>query len=131
MRRPLLIALASCALAGAAGAMTKADYQAQRLRIQHQYATAKDRCSAATGHARELCRTQAHVEYDTARAQLRAQYKPSPRNRQQAGKAQADGAYQLAREKCGDLSGGARDVCRSEAKAAWQSARAGNTVTKP
>jgi hypothetical protein len=44
--------------------------------------------------------------------------------------AKADAAYELAKEKCDDLSGNAKDVCQKDAKAAQASAKADAKAAK-
>lgn len=121
--KTLLVAVLGCAMCLGAGAMTRDQYQAQRARIQDKYATDKDRCATAMGHSRDVCEVQARVDYDIARLALRAQYKPSAANVQKARRARVDGAYDLARAKCGDLAGSAHKVCEDDARSTWATAR--------
>jgi dienelactone hydrolase len=122
--RTLALLAACCTLAAAAQGIARDEYKAQRLRVQNQLATSKDRCSSVSGHSRDLCKVQAQADYDVARADLLARYKPTPRNRQKAQQVKARSEYRIAREKCGDLDGQARKVCDTEAQAGYAAAKA-------
>jgi hypothetical protein len=124
--KPLLriaVAAVACGIAFGAAAMTRAEYSAQRARVQDKYATEKDRCSTRAPQQRELCEVQARVDYDTARLALRAQFRPSARNVEKARRAQADAHYAVERTRCGDLRGSAQKVCLDEARSTWAAAQ--------
>ena len=124
MRRLLcLLAAAVCAAGPAWALMGRQEYQAQRTRIQDKYATDKDRCSSLRDHPRRICEAQAWADYDTARTELRARYKPSARTAERARVSRADAQYRVARTRCGDLRGGAHELCLEEAKNRWKAQR--------
>ena len=54
--------------------------------------------------------------------ELEAQYKPTPKHDDKVKTEKAVAAYRLAREKCGDLRGNAKDVCKKDAKAGYVAA---------
>jgi hypothetical protein len=125
--RPALAACAAlCVLACSlpAAAMTRAEYTALRSRIQDKYATDEDRCVTRAPRQRDACEVQARVAYDIARFELRAQYRPSPRNVQKAQRAKADARLALEESKCADLRAGARAICLEEARSRWSTAHA-------
>jgi hypothetical protein len=126
-RNVLAIALASCcAFAGTAGAAISTDeYKTQKDRVEADYKAAKERCGALKDNAQDICNAQAKGDYKVAKAELEAQYKPSPRSEEKAKVAKADAAYELAKEKCDDMKGEARDSCKKDAKAAFVSAKSG------
>ena len=119
----LLAAALSCGVAFSAAAMTREEYRVQRIRIQDQYATAKDRCTTVAAPQRDVCETQARVAYNIARTQLRAEFRPSDATLAKARRTKAEGAYEVAKAKCGDLKAGARKVCLDEARSHWVEAR--------
>lgn len=120
----LLTLLASFAWSGHALAMTKAEHDAQKDRIEADYKASRERCESMQANAKDICRAEAKGQEKTARAQLEAQYKPSARNDQKVKDAQADATYDVAKEKCDDMSGNSKDACMKEAKAAHASAKA-------
>ncbi|MGE4242584.1 hypothetical protein [Ramlibacter sp.] len=124
MNGPVLLALAAAAWLAAqdANAMSQAEYKAQRARVQAAYATAKDRCTSVQGSVR-VCDAEARRDYDIARADLRARYRPTPNNMEKAQRMKADGEFRVAVEKCGDLRDGAKALCQEEAKTKWKSAK--------
>jgi hypothetical protein len=121
----------SCAFAGSAGAAehTKID-KAQKDRIEADYKAAKDHCKDMKGNAKDICKVEAKGNYNVAKAQLEAQADPSPRHEAKVQKEKADAAYQLAKEKCDDLNGNAKDACRKDAKASFISAKGDAKATK-
>lgn len=64
------------------------------------------------------------------KAELDARYKPSDKAAYKARVAKADADYEVAREKCDDLSGNAKDVCVKDAKAAHVSAKENAKVAR-
>jgi len=132
MNRTLItLALASClGFAGAAGAMTKEEHKAQKDKISADYKAAKERCESLKDNAKDICKAEAKGNNEVAKAELEAQYKPSPKHDEKVKVAKADAAYELAKEKCDDQNGNAKDVCVKDAKAAHTSAKADAKATK-
>lgn len=134
MKQTLLsIAAALClGLAGSAGAaaMSKAEYQAQKDRIQADYKVDRDKCGPLKGNAQDICKAEAKGKYDVSKAELEAQYEPSPRHEAKVKTEKADADYKVARQKCQDLSGNPKDVCQKDAKAAYDSAKAEARATR-
>ena len=120
----LLTLAASFAWSGQALALTKAEHDAQKDRIEADYKASRESCESMQANAKDICRAEAKGKEKIARAQLEAQYKPSARNDQKVKEAQADSTYDVAKEKCDDMSGNNKDVCMKEAKAAHTSAKA-------
>ena len=77
-----------------------------------------------------MCEKQAKGDEKVAKAELENRYKPSERNANKARVARADAEYEVAKEKCDDLNGNAKDVCQKDAKAAHASAKAGAKAAK-
>jgi len=126
-----LAIVACCGFAGSAGAaMSQAEYKAQKDRVEADYKAAKDRCKTLKDNAQDICTVEAKGNEKMAKAELEAQYKPSPRNDEKLKIAKADAAYELAKEKCDDLSGNGKDVCRKDARAAFVSAKGDAKVGK-
>jgi hypothetical protein len=82
-----------------------------------QYKTDKDSCSSLSGNAKDICVEEAKAKLKSAKADAEASYKNTPKAREDARIAHAEGAYNVAKEKCDDLAGNPKDVCVKEAKA--------------
>jgi len=83
-----------------------------------QYRKAKATCDALAGNAKDICIEEAKGNERIAKAEAEAAYDSTPRMREKARVVRADAAYEVAKEKCDDLSGNPKDVCIKEAKAA-------------
>jgi hypothetical protein len=125
----MLTAVMSCAFAGQAMALTKEEYKAQGDRISADYKAGRDKCGTLKDNAKDICVAEAKGAEKIAKADLEAQYKPSPRNDEKAAVAKADAAYDVAKEKCDDQTGNGKDVCIKDAKAAQVKAKENAKVT--
>jgi hypothetical protein len=129
-----LLAAAGIAFAGAAGAadttMSRDAYKAEKDRIEAQYKAAKDQCGSLSGNAKDVCQKEAKGKEKVAKADLEANYKNTDKARIDARMARADASYDVAKEKCDDMSGNQKDVCVKEAKAAHEKAKADAKVAK-
>jgi len=118
-----LLAAAGIAFTGAAGAaddhgMSRDQYKADKDRIEAQYKADSDQCKSMKGNAADICKAEAKGKEKVAKAELEANYKNTDKARSDVVKAKADADYDVAKEKCDDLSGNQKDVCVKEAKAA-------------
>lgn len=121
------IALAM-ALAFSTGAtaqrMSTDEHKAKKDAIAAEYKSAKAGCGALAGNAKDICMAEAKGKDRVATADLAARYKPTEKNHYQARVARAQADYSVARQKCDDQAGNAKDVCVQQAKAAQTSAKA-------
>jgi hypothetical protein len=76
-----------------------------------------------SGNRKDVCEAQAKGKEKVAKAELEANYKNTDKARYDARVAKADADYDVAKEKCDDLSGNRKDVCVKEAKAAHTKAQ--------
>ncbi|WP_309679375.1 hypothetical protein [Polaromonas sp.] len=113
----MLTAAVSCAFAGNAMAMTKDEYKAQKATVSADYKANRDKCGTLKANAKDICVSEAKGAEKVAKAELEAQYKPSPKNTEKIALAKGDAAYDTAKEKCDDMKGNTKDVCVKEAKA--------------
>ena len=113
----------ACTLAGASFAMDKAEYKAQKEKISADYKAAKASCDPLKDNAKDICKVEAKGKHKIAEATLEAQYKPSPSHDKKVMTEKADAAYELAKEKCDDMSGASKDTCKKEAKAAHKAVK--------
>lgn len=128
-----LITLAVCLLAGGsalAQTMSKADFKMRDDKISADYKAAKSACSTMAGNAKDLCIVDAKGKEKIALAELEVANKPTMESHYKLRIAHAEAAYAMAREKCDDMAGNAKDVCVKEAKAAEVAAKADAKVQK-
>ena len=115
-------ALVLCGMLGMlvaqADAMTRADYQASKTRITTDYKADKAACKTQSGNARDICTEEAKGKEHVARTELAFGYTAKPADQDKLRIAKADAAYAIAKERCDDQTGNAKDVCVKEAKAA-------------
>jgi hypothetical protein len=124
-------ALAGFAAALACGAATWAVTPAtppaaanDQARIEQRYQQAVGRCAKVQGHGRELCQIQARGERQVQSAQLAQQGKRTPETERKLQLARAEATHAEALVKCQVILGAARTVCRQDANAALDKARA-------
>jgi hypothetical protein len=116
------VALSSGAMAGPS--MTNDVYKAEKERIKTEYKAEKERCGSLSGNAKDICLAEAKGNQDVAETDLDARHKPSKDSRYKANAAKGNAEYEVAKEKCDDLAGNAKDVCLKDAKAAEAAAKA-------
>jgi hypothetical protein len=112
-------AAAVLGLSGAAqAAMTKAELKTEKERIEKEYEAAKDKCKSHSGNAKDICVAEAKGYNKVALAELDERNEPSANSRQKVKVVKAEAEYEVAREKCDDRAGDAKDACVKEARAA-------------
>ena len=104
--------------------ITRDQHSAAESRIKADYKAADDRCDSLKDNAKDVCEKEAEGKRDVALAELEHSYKPGPENARKLREAQAKAAYEVADEKCDDLSGDAKDNCERKAKADYEAAKA-------
>ena len=123
--------LAACAFTAAASASPQKDeHRRDHKRAQAAYRLEWDSCRKLQDRARDVCKVQARGRFQVAKAEIDEKFKRSPANQDRVKDAKADASYRLALEKCGDLSGNAKDVCKADAKATSVAARGEVRLTR-
>ena len=125
----MAVSLAFAAPAIASG-MSKAQHKAAEKDITSDYKTLKAGCDPLPGNSKDICEAEAKGKERVALAELEASYKPSDKARREVRLAKANATYAVAKEKCDDLAGNAKDVCTKEAEAAHVAAKADNKAEK-
>lgn len=100
-----------------AAVMTKAEYNAGKDRISAEHKTGKAACSSLSANAKDVCVLEAKGKDKVASAELKAAYSSKPADQNKVLVAKAEATFAVAKEKCDDLAGNAKDVCVQEAKA--------------
>ena len=97
--------------------ISKADYTAGKARISASYKADRAACDAQSGNAKDVCVQEAKAKEKVARAELEYSHTGKTTDRNKVLVARAESAYAVAKERCDDLSGNAKDGCVKEAKA--------------
>ena len=103
--------------------MTKDAYSAEKKRISAEYKTDMQRCKPLSRNAKDICKAEVKGKENAAKADAYAAYKGTSKSATKALVAHADADYSVAKEKCDDLKGNAKDVCVKDAKAAHTRAK--------
>jgi len=125
-----LAALFSTSFAVAQAADNDA-YKAAKDKAESDYKVAKDNCKSLKGNAEDICKDEAKVAEARAILEATKQHQNTPKDVEKAQRKLADAEYDLAKERCDDMSGSAKSACKSDAKAAHKTAlaSAGTTST--
>ncbi len=131
---PALLACAGLACAGTASAtdapIPRAQFDAAKTRIERTYASEREACRSMSGNTKDICEVSAKGHRDVANAENVAALRNTAKARYDARIARAEANYALAKEKCDDLAGNAKDVCVKEAKAGETKAKADANVDR-
>ena len=100
-----------------AAPISKEAYDRSVANAEAQYKADKDACASRSGNAKDICLAEATGKEKVAKADAEAAYKNTPKAREDARVARAEATYNVAKEKCDELSGNAKDVCVKEANA--------------
>lgn len=117
--RQLAVAITATLMVCAAQANTPAqdDYKAAKARISAEYKVDKTACATLRHNAKEICLEQAEGKRKAARAELEYGQSGTPADDARVQQVKAGAEYEIAKQKCADLAGNARDVCLKEARA--------------
>lgn len=130
MNKPLTLTLslltATLLALPAAYAQTinKVDYKATKTQISATYKADKAACAPLSGNAKDICVEEAKAKEKVARAELEFGYTAKAADGTKVRVAKAESAYAVAKERCDDQAGNAKDVCVKQAKAVEVSALA-------
>jgi hypothetical protein len=110
--------------AWAADAMTKDAYKAAKNTIEETAKAEKKACDVMKDNAKDVCQSEAKAKEKIAKAELDAQNKPGPKADEKVRLMKAEGAYEIAKEKCEDQKGKEMAACKKDAKLAHDKAKA-------
>lgn len=127
MNSKFRVIAASIALAMASGAQAQqasgtpgaspAGQPSQAELITQQHQAAMDKCNTMKDNAKDICKAEADGQKKIAEAQAKLSERDTPKNRLELGEAKAEAQYKVAKEKCDDQVGDAKNACQKEAKA--------------
>lgn len=126
MKKIVLLTLATAASASIAFAQNTdtAAYKNAHNKAESDYKAAKKQCNALKDNAQDVCEEEAKVARAKAERDAVAQYRNTPKDLDKANRKLADAEYDLAKERCDDLSGDAKDSCQNQARSAKSTAMA-------
>lgn len=114
------LAFGSAAFANAT--MSKPEYKAAKGVIAAEYKSDKASCGPLAGNGKDVCMAEARGREKVSLAELQATYEPSDKARYEVRIAKAQAANSVAKERCDDRAGNAKDVCLKEAASAHTAA---------
>ena len=134
-RSPTLFAsavLAACLASPwvSAATIAKPDYNAGKERIKATEKSERDACKTRTGNAKDVCVEEAKAKAKVGLAELEYAYTAKPRDQAKIAEVRAASAYAVAKERCDDQTGNAKDVCVKQAKAEQNKAKADAKMNK-
>lgn len=104
--------------------LAKAENKAAKEAISATYKVDKVACKPLAGNLHDICIEEAKGRERIAKADLAVRHEPSDKHRYELGLAKAESIYAVAKEKCDELSGDSKSLCRKEAKGAYVNAKA-------
>jgi hypothetical protein len=114
----LMLAIAStCFVAGQAGAMTKDEYKVAKEKIEADYKVDKTQCGTMKDNAKDICEKEAKGKENVAKAELEQAYKPTDGHMRKVAEEKVKATYDVAKERCDDQKGDAKNACEKQAKA--------------
>jgi hypothetical protein len=105
-------------------------FQNSNTKADAQYKTDKSKCDFMTGNAKDICVEEVKGKLKVARAESEFAYSGKQKDQANVVVTKAKVAYAVAKEKCDDQTGNAKDVCIKEAKAAQANAMADAEMNK-
>ncbi len=99
-----------------AAQVSKADYKASKDKIAATYKAEKAACKPLTANAKDVCQEEAKAKEKNELAALEYAYTGKAADEKKMLSVKVDTAYAVAKEKCDDQTGNAKDVCVQEAK---------------
>ncbi len=100
-----------------AGTLTKAEMDRQSAQIDRTHDSDKTTCGSLSNNAKDVCLEEATAKQKVAHAELVYRDSNAIADLRKLSTVLAETAYAVAKEKCDDRSGNAKDVCVQEAKA--------------
>lgn len=108
----------------AAETMAKGEYKAERDRIRATHKVDMKACDAMKDNARDICQQEVKGKEKVALAELEYRNSAKPEDMRKVALAKAEARYEVAKERCDDQTGAAKDACQATAKADFEKAKA-------
>ncbi|RZA13554.1 MAG: hypothetical protein EOP02_28160 [Proteobacteria bacterium] len=123
-------ALTLCAGAAQAANFSKSVYDGAKDDIKKTYKLDKDACDKMSGNAKDICVAESKGREKVALAQLEYNYSGSTKDEAKLIEERNEARYDVAKEKCDDRNGEAKDVCQREAKTVYEKSKADLKMNK-
>lgn len=94
-----------------------------KQQIEQQHRLAMKKCNELRSTGKKICEAEADGKKSIAEAEARVAERNSPKTRMQLAETKADAEFEVAKARCEDQVGDARDTCRRNAKAARDKAK--------
>lgn len=133
LAQAVAICVGALVFTGTAAAADKGDkgaYDQAKATAKAAYDTDKKNCDPLSGNAKDICVAEAKAKQTRADETAEARYENTPKAREHAAHEIAEADYKVAKERCDDKSGNAKDICVKEAKAAMTRAEADAKATQ-
>lgn len=129
MNKPTTAALMAAALSLCCGMaqaanFSKSVYDGAKDDIKKTYKADKEACDKLSGNAKDICKDEAEGREKVALAQLEYNYTGNAKDEVKLVETRNEARYEVAKERCEDRTGEAKDVCEREAKTAYEKAKA-------
>ena len=119
----LLATLVACASAYAQTTMTEDEADARIDRIEATAKAEKEACQKMEGNAEDVCEAEAKAKEKIAKAEVEYQRSGKDGDRRDLQKMKAEGAYEVAKEKCEGFEGDRQSDCKKQAEENYDAAR--------
>ncbi|WBS01884.1 BON domain-containing protein [Pseudoduganella sp. SL102] len=116
MKKAAFITLALVSAFATAQTANNSAYKAAHDKAEANYKAAKERCEKLKDNAQDVCEEEAKVAQAQAERDAVAKHKNTGNELQRADRKLAEAKFELAQEKCDDLSGDAKDSCQAQAR---------------
>lgn len=110
--------------------LNTAEYDVAKDRIGADYKVGKADCAKLHGNANDICMERTKGKERVARYELEYKYSGKVSDANHLAMAQADAVFAVSKELCADMTGNAKALCRTEAKATHVKARADTTLNE-
>ncbi len=117
MNAKLTLVAASLAMAWSIGVHGQSAQQSDKQRIEEEHQAAMEKCKGMQDNGKKICEAEADGQKKVAEAEAKLKERDTPKNRLEAAEAKAEAQYDVAKAKCGDQVGDAKNACEKEAKA--------------
>lgn len=129
-----IVIACTLAMAGAASfaqtTMSSNVYGSAKDQIKQVYKADRETCKTLSGNAKDVCEKEVEGREEVAMAHLQFQRTGSAEDRRKLAEVRLEARHELAKEKCDDLSGNAKDVCQTQAKTALDKGKADVKMNK-
>jgi len=110
--------------------LSKDEITRENNRISEKFRADGQVCASRSGNAKDICLAEAKANERVAKAELEARDKGTAKARQEALIVRAEAGYDVAKQRCDDFAGNAKDVCKTDAQAALTKAKADATLER-